>query len=156
MKKILFILVTLAMLMPVNVFAAWTITGQMEPVKISRTGIEYYTVKINAISDGADPAAVSLTDYLSDAEMDLLKGSEFIGVETDPGVAPDAVWDVSFISEKGSILLALTGLSVTVTEWNPLTLASRPWFLSTDMDIDIADIGTAADVVVLYLRFKKG
>jgi hypothetical protein len=120
-----------------------------------------FRVKIVAVSDGSDPAEFelntsTLSSYLSDNEMKRLKGSFLWQVETDPGVEPDGVWAVSFDSGAGADILALSGLSVSATELNDAStdLGYHPQIWD-NVQIDIGDIGSAADSVTIYLYFLK-
>ena len=160
-KLLLIILITLTLFFPSVVFSAmtWTITADIEKGRIWGQSTTFwqnvFRVKLACVSDGSDPDSINLSDYLTTDDFSKISGGVLYQIETDPGVAPDAVWDVTFSSDLGSEIMALTGLSVTVTEPHSgsTDLGFNPVIF--DLKIDFADIGSNLDSVDVYFYIIK-
>lgn len=156
MKWISRIIGMMVLLFATQAWAAWTIDVSIDSYGANGS----MRVKINAVSDGSDPAAFSLStsslnSYLSPSQMASLRGKYLIGVETDPGVEPDSTWAVVVSSGNGSTILSLSGLSTTASQLHDPTAGLG--FLYKMMDniqTDINDIGSAADSVTIYYTFE--
>jgi hypothetical protein len=166
MKKLILVLMVIFLaitFLTVSSFAAWTITAKSDKDVPWKNDQRIYRVKVYCLSDGTNPAAFNLSDEFdgvggSGTESlfnSIIPGSIFYQVETDPGVAPDAVWTVTINSDIGGEILALTGLSVTTTEIHDAAadLGFPP--IIFDLIIDIGDIGSANDEVTLYIYVIK-
>ena len=154
MKKLILIAVAVLFLMPSIASAAWTITATVEQKLYWGNGRYIYRVKLACLSDGADPAEVLLSSYLTGNDR-VYEGALLYQIETDPGVAPDAVWAVDFDTDLGADILDLAGLSVTATELHDVDAGVGFYPIVFDVGIDIGDIGSAADTVDIYLYFIK-
>lgn len=139
-----------------NALGAWTVTGAIESNERWDSSHWIYRVKISLLSDGTDLAEFTLSTYLTAREMAMLKGGMLWEVETVPGTEPDAAYTLAFDSGLGSNILDLAGLSVTAPERNDFStdLGYSP-IMWDDLQIDIGDIGSAADATVVYIYIIK-
>ena len=152
MKKFILALTMMILFFAVNVYAAWTVSISMNSV-----GGNIYRIKIEAVSDGSDPAefeldTATLSGYLSENSMKYVRGAILYQVEIVPGVEPDAVWTVSFDTGAGASILDLSGISVTATElWDASRDLGFYPVIDDNIGIDIGDIGSNLDSVTIYL-----
>lgn len=151
MKKLILIIVSLCIFFPATVLAGWTYTVTLDKKVIWNDGRRMYRVKVACLSDGSDPDEIALSSYITD----ILDGALLYQIETDPGTAPDAVWDVDFDTGLGADIMDLSGLSVTASELHDVDNDAGFYPIIFDVQIDIADIGTSGDTVDIYLYFIK-
>ena len=162
MKKLLITLLICLFASPV--MAAWTIQAEIDDVSDWADGTRMYRVKVYMLSDGSDLAEFTLSTYLKPPQTDTqgkvhkdnlwtdyLQGGYFYMVETDPGTEPDAAYTLAFDSDKGANILDLADLSVSATELNYGAADLNFFPVIWDLQIDIGDIGSAADYIELYI-----
>jgi hypothetical protein len=133
----------------------WTVSASLDSRVVFENDTALYRVKLSAVSDGSNPDEFNLSSYLSVSEMAQIAGGLLYMVETDPGVAPDAAWAVSFDSDLGASILDLSGLNTTATEVNKAStdLGINPYIM--DLQIDFADIGSDGDSVDVFFYIVK-
>lgn len=156
MKKAILISVLLAfMLSAVSAFgAAGTITyGGTDSVQWHNNQT-VHRVKITYLQPGAAAGDAFLLSSTT-VPTEIYQGAVLFQIETDPGTAPDAVYTLTILSDKGAPILALTGLSVSATALHNGAADLEFTPIVFDLSIDFGDLGSANDYVDLYLYFIK-
>jgi hypothetical protein len=143
--------------------AGWTISTP-EP-QSWRNGQVMYRITIAYVQAAAATGAeVSLVTEMEldlgkkEAEwwIDKINGGILYEVVTDPGTQPDNTYALGFDCELNGALLDLAARSATVTEHADFgkDLGYNPVFWN-DIQIDIADLGSAADATTIYIYIVK-
>ena len=156
MKKAILISVLLAfMLSAVSAFgAAGTITyGGTDSVQWHNNQT-VHRVKITYLQPGAAAGDAFLLSSTT-IPTEIYQGAVLFQIETDPGSEAPDVYTLTILSDKTSPILALTGLSATVSALHngAADLGFTP--IVFDLSIDFGDLGGGTEFVDLYLYFIK-
>jgi len=162
MFKKIALTVLIMMLIVSPAFADWTITVSKPESEPWKNGQRMNMISISLVSDGTDLAEFSLVTAITNSGLnapDIIKqihGGVLYEVVTDPGVEPDGTYTLAFDCYREGSLLDIAALSATVTEHTNFAkdLGYSPVFWN-DLKIDIGDIGSAADSVVIEIYIVK-
>ena len=158
MKKFILCLVTALLLFAGPAFGAWSIASvtsfdQERAWVVARDKYQaVYRIKLVCTSDGADAAEFTLSTYISAAMLEKIQGGALYTVMTEPGAqAPDAAWTVTFDGDKGQDWYSHT---TTAADTKAEESKAGSWIV-WDMQIDFPDVGSASDIVNLYITIIK-
>lgn len=162
--KTFFVLLALLMI-PCIAGAAWTITAaipttasdSISGTEVWNNGQIVYIVRITVVSDGSDPAEFSLSDYLSAASMDKIRGGVWTGnvINGDDTNAP-TTFTLAVDNYAGADLGDIATTETTKAEYfGASTDFGDDSIVVYDPQFDFPDIGDNLDTVVLDMIIIK-
>lgn len=147
----LIIIFLLVLLFSLESLADWTITGKTTEISNSTVIVE-----LDCLSDGTDPAAFNLLDVtgIRSSSLSKILGRYFYQIDCEVLVAPDAVWTLAVSKEDGAGIISYTDMAITSsTRFVYEDLGAFPKILDPNLAIDIGDIGSSGDHIILKLIF---
>lgn len=123
--------------------AAWTFD-----VRDVEIGNGTSSIRIIATSDGTDPAAFNVSDYIRQSKLAKFKGVPLYEIVTRTTTPPLATWAV-VVTKDSQTIRSLSGLSIDDTVTESWAADSDTGYWSKMLEDITLDFGTASSGAVL-------